>query len=345
MLTKNVAVSSAKTFKDTLKYLFFGVTGIYLMWLAYRNQDFAEVWSILMEADFIWVVAIMSVSLLVNWIRALRWQLLIAPLGHKPSCTDTFAATMFGYLVNYAVPRLGEISRCAGLAKVSSAPFKPLLGTVVTERLVDVIALGLLMLGAGFWQWDTIAFFVEGQILEPLLASFNGQWEHIVGLLVGMMAIFISGVTLLFYYRRYFYRHQFIRKGIRVSLQIVEGVGSVRKLGMAGSILFFFYTAAIWYGYFLMTYLWFFMFPLTAALGVGAGLFIMIVGTLAKTLPIQGGGMGAYHFLVTQSMLLYGIPASYGNTLGFLMHGAQTVYHVVVGGLSIAWLIFRQKKS
>ena len=115
--------------------------GFLLLFWVFKKQNFEDIWGALLQADWKWALIVLSISILNHISRVIRWKLLLKPLGHQPKTTHTFLALMFGYLVSYAIPRLGEISRSAALNKTDQLPFKPIFGTVITERIIDICCL------------------------------------------------------------------------------------------------------------------------------------------------------------------------------------------------------------
>ena len=105
-----------------------------LLWLAFRGQNLEQIVYDLKNANYLWVLASVLVSILAHYARALRWNMLIQPLGFKPSNSNTFHAVMVGYLANLAVPRMGEVSRCGVLNRTDKIPLNNLIGTVIVER-------------------------------------------------------------------------------------------------------------------------------------------------------------------------------------------------------------------
>ena len=130
-----------------LKFLSFFILGIVLFWLVYKDQDINRIKSILSnEVNYFWIVVSVFLGLLSHISRSIRWNLIIEPLGHKPRLLNTFLSVMIGYLMNLALPRMGEISKCGVLSRYEKIPFTKLIGTVVLERLIDVLVLLLILL-------------------------------------------------------------------------------------------------------------------------------------------------------------------------------------------------------
>jgi uncharacterized protein (TIRG00374 family) len=128
-----------KTFVSVIKYIFILGIATGLLLLAFRGVDVKQTIYEIQNAKMFWVFVSVAASLVAFYSRALRWNLLIDPLGFNPSIKNTSAALMVGYIANLAIPRIGEITRCAMLNRSEKVPLEPLIGTVVVERIVDVI--------------------------------------------------------------------------------------------------------------------------------------------------------------------------------------------------------------
>lgn len=286
----------------------------------------------------------MFVSILVYIIRVLRWQMLIKAIGYKTGFANTFAALSISYFVSFVFPRLGEVTRCLSLKKQNDIPFMELLGTVIIERAVDILSLIVVLLLTLLLQFNMIMEFVKQNIFHPfyegiIVKIINGNTTLLIALL---LIVFIS-LFLFFYFRKYIRN-----KSPKLVLQFIDGLkqGIISIVKLKQKRLFLLYTFLIWVCYFLMTYFWFFVFRETSVLGWGACLSILSIGTIGRSVPIQGGGMGAYHFLVTNVALIYGLSESFGKTLATLIHAGQTFFTFAMGlvGLIIFFINYWRKK-
>lgn len=275
----------------------------------------------------------------------LRWQLLIEAAGHKASFLDALAGLSIGYFVNFAVPRLGEVTRCLSVKKNSSISFLSLLGTVIIERVVDILSL-LIFLGITLLlQFDHILDFVRINVWQPLYRLFSQKISvhFLLLMLVGGMGMLL----LLFLWKNWRKKNEhrlpsWLSKFLQSFREGLISIGRLKKRS-----LFFLYTLLIWAGYFFMTYFWFFVFPESSGLGWGACLSIVAIGTIGRSIPIQGGGMGAYHFLVTNVVVVYGLSEQFGKTLATMIHAGQTFFTFLMGivGLLIFFVRFWQQRG
>jgi glycosyltransferase 2 family protein len=332
-------------FKTILQYLLIlGVT-FFLVYFSLRGIQVAEgenKWDFLIKtwqsADKLWLFVMAAIALISHAIRAERWRMLMEPAGHHTKLSYSFVSLMVGYLVNIAIPRGGEVSRCYNLYKLDKTPVEISFGTVVVERLVDVLCL-LVLIGLAFIAESGRLF----AFIETLPFSSSGSSVK----LVVLAAIFVIGVLVIiitrFIVKRNVRLKEFIRKkwmGFR------EGLMSIFKLQRKG--LFFFHSVTIWFLYFLMSYATIQAFPETHHLGFSAVLSLFAIGSIAMAAPTPGG-TGSYHVLVPQGLVfLYGIPQNDAVAFTFIFHGWQTAIMIVFGVISIvatSLMIKREKNS
>lgn len=312
-----------------LQYIFLLAAGILLSWLFFKNFSFKELNQNLKSGHFTWFYVVMLVTLLVYTVRTLRWQMLIKAVGYETKFKNAFVALSISYFVSFIVPRLGEVTRCLSVKKYHDIPFMQLLGTVIIERVVDIISLFVLLLLTIVLQFSQIMEFVKLNIFQPFYDAV------IVKILNGNMFIIATALTAgvlslsLFLYFRKYIREKSPKIIVKFVEGLKEGLTSIGKL--KEKKLFIAYTFLIWLGYYLMTYFWFFVFEQTSVLGWGACLSIVSIGSIGRSVPIQGGGMGAYHFLVTNVVVLYGVSQEFGKTLATLIHAGQAFFTLAMG--------------
>jgi uncharacterized protein (TIRG00374 family) len=328
----------------SIQYILLLALGITLSWLFFRDLDFSGLKQTISTGNFSWFYIVMFVSVMVYVFRVLRWQMLIRAVGHHASFANAFSALSIGYFVNFAVPRLGEVTRCLSLKKQHNIPFMQLLGTVIIERVVDIVSLLAVLLLTLLLQFSMIIEFVKENVVGPFYQGIvvkiaNGN--HTI--LFAVLAMIALTAFLFFYFRKYI-RERSPRLVLQFMQGLKDGFTSIGRLEQKG--LFIAYTVLIWICYFLMTYFWFFVFKETSVLGWGACLTILSIGTIGRSVPIQGGGMGAYHFLVQQVCLLYGLGGVMGKTLATLIHAGQTFFTFAMGlvGLILFFVGYWKRK-
>jgi len=324
-----------KTFK-VLKFLSFFLIGILIFYWVYKKQDFTQVKNRLTnEVNYFWVLVSLFLGLLSHISRTIRWNLMIEPLGHKPRLLNTFLAVMVGYLMNLVLPRMGEISRCGVLARYEKIPFTKLIGTVVLERLIDVLMLLLLLLIVIITQF--------GQILE-FLKNHPGVKENLEKviyspfLIIGLFLV----IAILWIYREKIFQSSFVKKVMVFIRQFVEGFRSILKMKKKG--WFIFHSISIWVLYYLMLYCVFFSFGFTSHLTPLAGLTVFVFGSFGMVAPVQGG-IGPWHFMVREGLALYGVQRSDGEIFALLAHTSTTIMLLVLGLIGLIALPFVNERE
>lgn len=322
-----------------IKYLLFLAIGIGMLWLTFRNQDFSLLAEKIKTLKINWLIAAFLVAILSHLSRAARWVMLIEPLGYKPKLSNTFWALCAGYFANLAIPRIGEITRCGLLTKAEKVPFNELLGTVIVERVMDVIMLFILLVAVAAMQYHLIGDFLQTNIIQPLA----GKFQNPVVLLVLVAGLVMMAVVVYFlFFRKREKSNPMLEKITLLLKGVVDGVKSVSKL--KNIPLFIFHTIFIWAMYFMATWLCFFTLDATSHLSAVAGLFILVAGGLGMSAPVQGG-IGAFHYIVSRGLMLYGISETDGIIYATISHGYQTLLVIVLGAIGFFVLMATSRKS
>lgn len=328
--------------KSAFKYVLTLVLGGALLYFVFSGMDFNAMLLELKNADYRWIILSMSISVLAHISRAYRWNLLLQPLGYDAKLFNTFQAVMIGYFANLAFPRIGEISRCTILKKTDDIPIDISIGTVIVERVVDVIMSGFLLGLCFVLEFDRLSTFFS-QIISQKAATFTLMSGKGI-LLLSVIGIFgIAGIYLLYYFRTKLMNNAFVQKIKSFVQGIFTGLLSINKLEKKWQ--FIFHSVFIWFIYFLVTYIIFFAMKDTSHLPLSAGLVAMVLGAFGMAAPVQGG-IGAYHLMVSSALLIYGIPHEKGIILATIMHTSQALVMVIFGGLSVIILsLFYNKKK
>lgn len=297
------------------------ILGATLIYFAFKNVDFNEFWDNLGKVNFNWVIVSLLMSVIPYIARAYRWNLLISALGYKTKLYPTTLAIVIGYFANVALPRAGEVLRCGFLQRKSKVPFTVSVGTVITERIIDMLTLLFLLVVAILLEYDVLLSF-----LSPYLdnAGFAGIY-WILGIL------FIAGCAGIAVF------WVLIRQGKFPKLQqlvreLLQGILAITKIkNLPGFLLA---TAVMWVVYFLMSYVIVFSLESTSHLSLEAGLLLLVTGGIAIALPVQSG-FGTYHALISSLLLIYGIPEVTGLFLATLLHTSQIIAITILGALAL----------
>ena len=301
-----------------------GLGGV-LLWLALRNADLAAVGAALADGAWGWMVPFVAVGVLSVVVRAWRWGLLIDALPGRQRPVPlrlTTASVAIGYLVNYAAPRVGEVARAANVSRRAPAPFSAVIGTVVAERVLDVVALALALLSVLALYGDRVgAILAQAGDTARGLAEATPAWAVAVAVvaLVGLGALAVVVV----------------RRGRGRIAGVVghfrDGFVSVARTGRPGAVVGS--TLLLWLCYGLMSDLPLRLLGLDAAYGLGPvdAWAVMAVGGIGMALPAPGG-TGSFHYATVQALtLLFGVAVTPAATYAILVHAAGVVFYCVLG--------------
>lgn len=294
----------------------------------YRDFDFADLFGRMSQLNYEWFILMAAIGVLSHISRSMRWQMLLESNGEKPRFINTFLAVLNGYFANIAIPRLGEVTRCAVVSKYEKIPFPKVLGTMVSERLVDVLVLILFTILAFIVGSSQLKTFAEnnpelGKNLEFLLS-----WPILLGFL--LFAI-IGIVILVMIARGKFNKYKLFAKISSFINSFWEGIISLKKVKKP--FVFILHSLFIWAMYFLMLYVCFFSFDSMKDLSLSAALILFVAGSFGMVAPAPNG-IGAYHFMIIQTLLIYGISKQDAAGFALIVHGLQTVLLIILGVLS-----------
>jgi len=330
-----------KTILNILKFVLFLSIGLVLLWLASRSLD-AEQWQSMKQSlkgvNYGFVALSIIAGILSHLIRAMRWRQMINTFGYQPKLYNTFFAVMIGYLANYVFLRMGEVMRCGFLARYDEPPADKLLGSVIAERVVDLVILIILFTVTVLTQYQRLSDYFFENIWTGLSAKFEQLFAQ--GVAIKLIAVLLV-VSIVFISYRLLKRFQFVQRLKQFVLGMKDGLLSVKNVSNVP--LFIIYTIGIWVMYFLMVLLVFYSLEATSHLGFSAALAVLVFGTFG-IIAVQGG-IGAYHLIVQQVLLLFGVDAATGLAFGWVSWGVQTLLIVAVGTLSFIALPLLNKKS
>jgi len=328
------------TYKDILKLLISVVITVWVVWGLVNSEDFDldNLWSKLQSVEYGWVLLSILISIVSHTLRAYRWTLLLNTEGYRPGVFTTYLAVMIGYLANMAIPRMGEVARCTVLHQEEKIPVSFSLGTVITDRLLDLLMLGLLTAFLLTMQFDLLeGFFVE---------FIEEKAPRVIELLPYIIAGGILGLIALIYLIRKAKieenQNSVLYKIASFVTQMISGVSAVTRV--KNQALFWLSTFGIWLAYFLMLYVISFGYEPTDDLSLMAGVAVLVMGSLGMATPVNNG-IGAYQYFVGQILIVYGIANSDGLVFAIVSHGSQLFSVVIIGILSLLILNFRKRKK
>lgn len=275
----------------------------------------------------------MMVAIMISHvIRAERWRMLLSTTNNHITLSGSFLSLMIGYLINLVVPRGGEVSRCYNLYKLEKTPVEVSFGTVVVERIVDLLFLVFFIALSFFAEWTKLKTFINSLPISSSGSFVFSPWMLLI--LFGILGF--AGLIYL------------LRKNEKLKKLVIgfkEGLMAIFRL--KNKALFIFYSISIWTLYLLMSFLVLKAFPETAGLGFSAVLTLFAIGSIAMAMPLPGGA-GSYHTLVPLGLvMLYQLDKSAAVAFVFIFHGWQTLITIIAGVISliISYWIMRWKQQ
>ncbi|SDL67292.1 lysylphosphatidylglycerol synthase transmembrane domain-containing protein [Kriegella aquimaris] len=316
--------------KKTLKLILPIALGVFFVWYWFNStspENRKEILFYIKEADPIWVTVSVLIGILGHVSRAIRWNYLLQPLGYRPKLSNNIFIILMAYFANLGIPRTGEILRATALATYEGVPFEKGFGTIVTERVIDVIMLLLVVGTTLVLQTDIIVEFLEkrGFDFKSLLLLMG---LGILGLFIFMIFIKKSTHTLALKIKGFI-------KGL------LDGVFSIFKMQKKGA--FIFHTLLIWTCYIAMFWVIKFTLPETAELSLDQLLVAFVAGAFA--MATTNGGVGLYPIAVSKALAIFGISAISGDAFGWIMWISQTLMIVFFGAISFLVLPLLNRKK
>jgi len=319
-----------KNLSIIIQLLVFVGLGVWIIF--YMSSQMTELEKAEMVASIkttrVWLfLPVLIIGILSHYFRALRWKLMLEPMGIRPSTLITTMAVLVGYFANLLLPRMGEVAKCTVLAKNENVPADKMVGTIVAERLFDVLCLGAVVL---------ITLFLEGHIIGDFAKEKLG---HIADSKNTILAIGGMGVLLLIALALFVRKFQ-DNKISKVLKGIGEGISSILILNKKG--LFFLYSFLIWFMYLLQVQIGFWSLPSTEHLGLSVALSVLVFGSIGMI--ATQGGIGAYTYLIAQILVFYDISKPDGTAFGWVSWLVQSGIVFVLGLASLILIPLIKKR-
>ena len=312
-----------------------------MLYLAFRKTDPKELVENLLAANWWYVLLSMGIGFAAFVSRGYRWGLLLRPMGYELKDWSAVHAISMGYLANAAVPRAGEIIRCTSLSKAEKIPLEKLVGTVVAERIVDMLLL-LTCIGLSITlNWSRFQTFYNEAIMGGDVPSPEDSTGISPKWIVLMILVLLALTAWVFKER--IKRLPFFEKIISLLLGFKEGILSLAKTPHRWA--FVAHSLFIWTCYYLMVHVVIYALPETLHLNPIDSLFVMVVAGLGMLVP-SPGGIGSYHYAVMIGMGILGVKAEAGMAFATLVHSGQFVMTVAAGIVAAVYFYgFNKKKS
>ena len=328
---------------SVLKYIVFLSIGILLFWLAVRGLDLTLIFKEIRNANYLWILLSFIPAIVSYFSRAIRWNILIDSLGYKTNTYTTTYAVVIGYFANYAVPRIGEITRCGIVSKKNNIPLNALIGTVIIERVFDMVCLLVITLLVVIFQIGFLGSFMENKIFLPMFSKFSANSNILIFLSVIFVIFLILTFVFIKKYSQKLMHYKIYAKIYNLFKGFWDGMKSIRKI--KNKKAFFFQTFLMWLMYFLMIYIAFFAIEGTSNLTMLNALTLLVIGTFGFVAPVPGG-IGAYHWIVITTLVeLYGVASEQAASFAVIAHASQALLVIFIGLMSFGVLFFIKKKK
>ncbi len=327
-----------KIFFQILKVVLPVLLGLYLVVHIYKQLDDTQriaLFNAVKGANYFWVGLSFLMGLLSHYIRGYRWKFQLEAMGYYSPVSNNFMAVMIAYLVNMALPRVGEVSRAAALTKYGKVPFEKSFGSILSERAVDFVILLFIVFFTIIIQYTYLRSFADS-LIQLVLAKSQSPILWISGIL--LLIFVIAGLLFLKKTRQ----NPFFARFWSLIFGLLEGLRSIVRMKKRG--VYFLATAAIWTLYVGMFWICFFALAETAHLGANAVFASFVVGSFA--IVLIPGGIGAFPVGIMQTLVMYGVAEETGFALGWIVWLSQTIMILIVGGSSMILMpIINRKKK
>ncbi|MCT7903699.1 Uncharacterised protein family (UPF0104) [Candidatus Ornithobacterium hominis] len=316
--------------KNTLALCISFLLAVVLIWFAFRGIDLERIKLSFVNANLWWIFISVALGIGAYWLRSERWKILLEPINPNISSKDSFIAICMNYFGNLIIPRSGELARCTSLYSITKTPVDQSFGTVITERVIDILCFGVIFLFTLFFNFDLVINLFKQISFQERLNS-TPSWSILVGIFfIIFIFLFLKKIKKLSFYSKF----EKILQGILLGLKSIQKIRQKK--------LFLLYTFLIWLAYFLMTYLIVFALPATQEISLAQGFYILFVGSIGMMIPASGG-VGAYHAAMRLGFITLGFSAETGLAFGFLVHTPHTLISLFLGLLAFILNLKNQK--
>ncbi|SHF12045.1 lysylphosphatidylglycerol synthase transmembrane domain-containing protein [Chryseobacterium takakiae] len=310
----------------------------FFLWVALKGLDFKVIQKSLSKANYWWVAFAACFGIAAYWFRAIRWNLMLEPMGYKISNANSLWSISFGYLMNLTIPRSGEVARATALYGVEKVPVDQSFGTIILERVVDLVCM-LCFLG--------LTLIFKGDVISSVYKNSGADFNpNKIFFIVGTLLV---GAILFFIFKKRLADIPVLDKIIKFIDGILDGLTSIFKLKQKGK--FILYTIGIWVSYYFAAYLVCFALPETSGFTFDDGFLILVVGTFGMIIPASGG-IGAFNLAMKYGFMALFISmgksgevgGEVGLTYSFISLPLQIFIMLVMGLISIPMLAKERNK-
>ena len=296
--------------------------GLFCIYYSFKDINFLDFKELFIGIDYKWILLGLVLGALSHISRSYRWKFLVDPLGYKLGLKNSILSVFAAYLINYTIPRAGDVARASIISNYEKIPFEKLLGTIIAERIVDMICISILILISLLYEFERIS-----EKIISLLSSAN-----IESLLILLITILLIIFLIFLILKRFNFHKKFSNflTGLKSGLIVITRME--RKFAFIAHSIF------IWMMYVFMFYVTSFAFSDLH----GTDFFHLLISFTLAALSIMfsNGGIGIYPLAVEESLFWYGIEAVNGLAFGWVMWLSQTIMVIIFGGLSLFILPF-----
>lgn len=322
--------------RQVIQFTLFLALGLLLLWYttaSLTQEDIQKVKELVLKVNLFYLLPCIGALLLSHFIRAVRWKMMLDELGPKPRITNVFLSVLTGYFLNLVFPRLGEVAKCSLLGKYEKMAVDKLIGTIVAERLLDLICLIIVILLTIITQINQVGLYAN-ELTSLLLKKIN---ESTTTLFVVVILIALLLIAIFWFFKK----SKWLIKVTSFLSGLKEGLFAISKIKKRA--LFFAYTVCIWFLYLLSIKIGFYSLEETSLLSWVPSLTILTFGSFAMI--ATQGGVGAYQLAVQKTLTIYGIEEVIGLAFGWLLWLVQTLLLILVGPISMFLLFFLNRKK
>ncbi len=325
----------------TMKYIIPAVVSVGLCWVMFRNIDFDEMIAVIRrDCDFKWICIPLLISILSHIFRALRWQIQLNALNIKPTLFELVLSVFGTYAVNLVFPRLGEVWRTGYIAQCGRASFSKVFGSMVAERLADVVVALLLLL---------LSFVLASKTIVSYLSQNEETYRNVMDILTSPWPWMLVAVLIYLVWRLLTWRtsaDSALGKVQTFMKNLWKGFASIGT--MPGKMRWLLFTAMIWGCYFMQLYVAFYAFPFTRAVldanGPVVALLAFTLSSLSMSVP-SNGGIGPWQWAVMFVLMMYGVDMVDAGAFANVVLGTSTLLSIVLGIFTFVSIMLRRRRG
>ncbi len=321
-----------RTLKFALPLLF----GCGIFWFVYHDADLDQVAQVLRQGiSWGWVGVSLIFALLSHIVRGIRWRRQLRTFGANPSTHDISIAIFGNYGLNLIFPRLGEVWRCNYVAHTCHVSFSTTVGSMISERVVDMICSLIIAFSA---------FLLQSYVFRRFFDTYTGAGDQLLARLGSpyLWGVLILLILLCIVFRRVLRRTSLYLAALSFAHKLWKGFVSLRQ--MPDWKIYFVDSVLLWGLYYLNSYTSLFFFDFTAHLGPLAGLLIFTMGSLSLLIPVQGG-LGAWHAMVIFTLGCYGISDAEALSFALVSWTIEQGFVLLLGIYALLIVLFKRHKS